>query len=414
MNTMKNTREHDARLNRRSFLTGGLGLVGGAGLLAPSARAGMRLLGSPGESRTLVLIQLTGGNDGLSTIVPHGDDEYHRARQQTHIDTAELHKIDDYIGFHPDLKRMHGRFNEGGLAVVQGVGYAGPNRSHFKSREIWHAADLRGRAAGDGWVGRLCDDAWAESLLPELTVHIGRNVPYALHSRSHAPVAFDSPEIYRWFGDRATQAALESDRLAARRKKSDGSVLGRLRRVMDDAQDSSSRIRGAIADYRTDVEYPASDLSEILRRVAALLDARLGTRVITVDFGGFDTHASQKPAHADLMRELDGALDAFMNDIARHQAGKDTVVMAFSEFGRRVQENGSAGTDHGKAGPVFLAGEPVRGGLFGEHPSLTDLDQGDLRFGVDFRQAYASVIHWLGGDPDAVLGAHHDSMPFLG
>lgn len=398
-------------MNRRSFLTASLGAFGGASLLANPATAGLRLWGTGDrtDDRTLVLIQLDGGNDGISTLVPYGDDAYYRVRKSTKVEPKALHRIDDFVGLHPHLKQLARRYGEGEVAIVQGVGYPNSNRSHFMSREIWHTADLRGRAAGHGWIGRLCDSAWSDSTLPELTVHVGENPPYSLQSPTHPPIVFNSPDSYRWLGDRSAAGALagEGDRKGA-------SVLERLRGVMNDAQASSRRVLRAIREYETDAPYAGHKYAQALKGVAALIDAGLGSRVLSVTMGGFDTHAHQKGAHSDLMKNLDRELHAFMTDLERSEAGRNTLVVVFSEFGRRVQENGSGGTDHGKAGLMFALGKPVKGGLYGEYPSLTDLEGQDLRHNVDFRRSYATAIEWMGARTEDVLGESWEPVPFAG
>jgi uncharacterized protein (DUF1501 family) len=369
------------------------------------------LFGGPAseDERTLVLIQLNGGNDGLSTLVPFGDDAYYRVRKATRLEPDALHRVDDYVGLHPSLAHLARRYQEGQVALIQGVGYPGSNRSHFKSREIWHTADLRGRAGNDGWIGRLCDQAWAASTLPELSVHVGQNLPFSLYSPLHPPVVFNTPDSYRWLGDEGAAQVLDS---SGDRRSS--SVLERLRGVMADARSSSARILRAIREYETDVEYAGNRDAQALKHAAALIDARLGSRVLSVVIGGFDTHANQKADHSALLRLLDRALESFLSDLQRSEAGRKTLVLAFSEFGRRVKENGSGGTDHGKASLMFALGKPVAGGLYGEYPSLTDLDDQDLRFNVDFRRAYATAIEWMGGDARETLGAAFEPVPYLG
>ena len=404
----RSTRQDGLALERRDLLRGGLGFLG-ALTLGGGASATVRCLGGPrrADERTLVLVQLSGGNDGLSTLVPYGDDAYFEARKTARVNPAKLHKLDEYRGLHPELGRLAKRYERGQLAVVQGVGYPGPNRSHFKSLEVWHTANLAGRSSGPGWVGRLCDEHWRESDLPELSVHLGKSVPYSLSSVDHPPVAFEVPGTYRWMGDPRDRVGLESG------SSSKGSVLDRLRGVMRDAQASSRRIRHAAAGYRPQVEYPDTDEGRALRTAAALIDGRLGSRVISVEFTGYDTHTDQLSRHNALMEKLDQALGSFLDDLDGRRAGEQALVLVFSEFGRRVKENGSGGTDHGKAGVLFAAGAQVAGGLYGEYPSLTELDEKDLAFGIDFRRVYASAVDWLGGEVEPVLGAGFAPVPFL-
>lgn len=391
-------------LSRRTLLTRGVGALGAASLSAWPA------LASDDDGRddtTLVLLELRGGNDGLNTVVPFADDAYHALRKHTRIKPADVRRIDDYRGFHPALGALSRRYAEGGVAVLQGVGYPNGNLSHFKSLEIWHTADLRGRNGADGWVGRLASTTWPKDTLPERTVHIGPETPYSLSSVTHPPVAFHSPDTYRWLGDRDAESFLGDRGLESGR-----GVLDRVRGVMRDARSSSRRILRSVRRYETRVEYPGTAIARTLRDAAALISSGLGSRVISVRYGSFDTHANQAYDQNDLFRKLDPALDAFLTDLGRTQAGRKTLVLAYSEFGRRARENGSGGTDHGKAGVMFALGAPVEGGLYGEYPSLTDLDQNDLRFGLDFRSAYATAIRHLGGSSELVLGQGFEPVPF--
>ncbi len=435
---MKNRREPQPDRDRRRLLRAGAGVLG-AFALGPTALGGTLARGArpavdaAGRRRTLVLLQLSGGNDGLSTVVPHGDDGYHAAREKLRFEPSEVLQLDDYRGLHPALARLREQFDAGRLALVEGCGYPDPNRSHFKSLDIWHAADRRGRLARTGWIGRLCGAAWPEVRDPNLVVHVGRDVPFSLHSPEHPPASFFAPEGYRWAGDDPQTDAFESsaERAATSESRESGDEpsdsrveepkpgregrLDFLRRVLSDAQDSSDRIRRATALYRPRVDYALNDpFALALRHVAAMIDADVGCRVFSVALEGFDTHSDQRGAHDRLMERLDRGLGAFLEDLESSQAGRDTIVLAFSEFGRRVRENGSRGTDHGVAGPMFVAGHAVRGGLYGAHPSLTDLDSGDLVHTTDFRSVYGTVVErWFGVPHADVLGAEYAPLEFL-
>lgn len=425
-------------IDRRSALLGGASALGALALGPSSAHAAVKLLASrplPRQDapRTLLVLQLAGGNDGLSTIVPYADDAYHAARPTTAIGKDKVLAIDDYRGFSPELKRLRERYDAGQLAVIQGAGYPDPIRSHFKSFDVWHAADPRGRAIPEGWLGRLARVAFEESTNPNLTVHVGGAVPYSLHSATHPPVSFATPTGYRWAGTENEQAALEEaarrdtygnemppdDRLS-RGAKDDPSQepeetnLEFLRQILADGQSSSEAIRRAAASYRTPVDYPTDVLGAALHDIAALVNGDVGSRILSCELGGFDTHTDLSARHARLMNQLDAALGAFLVDLERSDAGRNCVVMVFSEFGRRVAENGARGNDHGTAAPMFLAGPAVKGGLHGEYPSLTDLDAGDLKFTVDFRAVYATVIErWFGVKHQRVLGKHFELLPLL-
>ncbi|HUR28295.1 MAG TPA: DUF1501 domain-containing protein [Planctomycetota bacterium] len=408
--------------DRRQILRGA-GALAGLSLISARAQGAVKLSASPVFAsevpRTLVLLQFAGGNDGLSTVVPFADDGYNAARRATRIAEKDVLRLDDYRGFHPELKRMHAAWQAGKLAVIEGAGYANPIRSHFKSYEIWHTADERGRAAGEGWIGRLVNAAWPDDRDPNLVVHIGKNVPYSVYSLTHPAASFATPTGYKWAGDESERAALEKGgEICEHGEKADekepANNLEYLRKVLRDGQASSEAIRRAAVRYRTKTEYAGDELAQALRDVAALSVGQVGSRVFSLELSGFDTHSDQKNRHDALMRRLDASLPTFLADIAGTEAGKSTLVVAFSEFGRRVKENGSGGTDHGVAGPMFVAGEAVKGGLYGKHPSLTKLDDGDLVHTTDFRSVYATVIEkWFGVDASRVLRAKYPVLPLL-
>jgi uncharacterized protein (DUF1501 family) len=344
-------------------------------------------------------------------VVPHGDDVYGKNRTATRIDAASVLKIDDYRGLHPGLGRLKKIYDDGRLAIVEGCGYPDPIRSHFKAMEVWHTARSRGRSTGGGWIGRICDAAGGDAAA-EFTVHIGANVPYSVYSPTHPAIAFSTPEGYRW-------VATDGDDFAAYREagapETGGkAVLQRLRGVLADAQESSLKIRRAAAGYRPKSEYPPDELGNSLRAAAAVIAAGIGTRVVSVELGNFDSHNNQRRQHDECMRRLDGALGAFLEDLHGTSAGDETVVVTFSEFGRRVKENGSGGTDHGVAGPMFVAGTKVKGGLHGKHPSMTELVDGDLAHTTDFRSVYGTLVEdWLGIDASKVLDAKYPKLELV-
>jgi uncharacterized protein (DUF1501 family) len=390
----------------------------------PRARAGVRLfvpragLGEETAPRTLVLLQLSGGNDGLSTVVPYGDDLYARNRNATRIGAGEVLALDAYRGLHPELKALRRIYDEGRIAIVEGAGYPDPVRSHFKSMEVWHTARAAGRSSGEGWIGRLCDAAWGTSDTAELVVHVGANAPYSLHSTKHPAVSFQTPASYQWVApedeDGAMYRRAAGSPAGSKTKTGGDDVLARLRGVLSDAQASSIAIRRAAASYRPSTAYPDDELGQALRVVAALIDARIGTRVLSVELGGFDSHNDQRRQHDGCMRTLDAALAAFLDDLRGRAAGDQVLVVAFSEFGRRLAENGSRGTDHGVAGPMFVAGSAVKGGLYGKHPSLADLDEGDLVATTDFRSVYGTVVErWFGVVQEKVLGGKYPEIALL-
>lgn len=372
------------------------------------------------EDRVLVVVQLGGGNDGLNTVIPFGSPAYYRGRPSIAVpaprdgtaDRPGALAIDDArgIGLHPNLADFKTLLDDGVASIVQGVGYPNPNRSHFTSMDIWHTAHES--AKGDGWLGRYFDNACAGGPVQDASIAIGRTAPLALHGRVQKPVSFESARLFRWRGSELHPAlAAPYDRInragtldGIEPDLEPGDQLGFLMRTALDTQLSSERIRGAVAKTPL-VTYPRGPLAGQLRLVAAMIRDGMKTRVYYVSLGGFDTHASQAGRHANLLRQVGSALRAFHKDLAAQGNSGRVLTMAFSEFGRRVAQNASGGTDHGTAAPMYLVGDMIRPGLLGEHPSLTDLDDGDLRFGVDFRSVYAAVLEdWMGADAAAVLG----------
>jgi len=402
-------------VNRRSFL--GHGLAGIS--LAATAPSFLSLSSSvfaaeeAKNDRILVVLQLSGGNDGLSTVVPYGDDAYYKMRTNTAIAKKDVLKLTDYAGFNPLLKRMHAMYGDGELAIVQGASYPNPNRSHFKAMDIWHTADKRGRGLDTGWLGRAVDACCPDVDDPNLVVNVGKTVPYALEAKHHKPISFTDPQQYRWAGRDDDKGEFEK----LNRPVTAADQIQWLHRVAVDARTSSTEIRDAARAYRPKAEYPGGGRAQLgtdLRTVAALIKGGVNTRVYYVSFGGFDTHNGQRNRHGQLMTQLDGALGAFWADLKAQGVADRVCVMVFSEFGRRVKENASQGTDHGVAGPMFVLGKSVKGGLLSRHPSLTDLDRGDLKMTCDFRSVYQAILgKWIELDPTKVLGRRYPQIPLL-
>lgn len=407
MNTEEHNRMMDnVGMDRRSLMRGALGL-GGLGLAAQMSPLAAMTPSDPG--RTLVVIQLAGGNDGLNTVVPFEEDAYHKARPVLRVKPESVLKLDDYRGFSPFLPRLHKRYLDGGLAIVEGVGYPNPNRSHFKSFDIWHAASLAGKTSADGWLGRLMQARYGEDVKANRVVHMGDSLPYSVHSGKHPAAAFSSPAAYRWVNGGPATDAME------RPKDQEREALAFLRKSMGAARKSSVALRSTAARYHTPIEYPEEPLGNSLRNCAAIIEAGIGTRILSVEQGEFDTHNNQAPRHRELLSTLDACLSPFLDDLQRSEAGRKTMVLVFSEFGRRVAENASGGTDHGCAGPLFVAGHDIRPGLYGKHPSLDELQDGDLIFNTDFRSVYATAIESCFGVPSRlVLGEEFPVLGLLG
>jgi uncharacterized protein (DUF1501 family) len=358
----------------------------------------------------LVVIQLDGGNDAINTLAPFRDEGYAKNRNALRLAPGSLIKVNDEVGLHPACRPLGALLERGQLAMVPGVGYPNPNRSHFESMAIWHSARLDPEEhAGPGWIGRGLDAGMesdrARAAAAALFIGDG-TPPAALRARRAATSSLDRIEDLvlpeGWGGPASSGPAARGDDLDAY-----------VRRSMLDAYAAADRVaeltrRGPEGD----ASYPGTGLAGRLRTVAQLLKADFGARIFYTVQAGYDTHAGQANTHPALLSELAGAIRAFLDDLAAARLAERVVVLGFSEFGRRVAENGSAGTDHGTAGLIFLAGPDVKGGVHGRVPSLTDLVDGDPKITTDFRCVYASVLdRWLGLPSRPALGAAFEPMP---
>ncbi len=356
--------------------------------------------------RILVVVELAGGNDGLNTVIPYGNDTYYKLRPRLAIRAADVLKLNPRAGLHPSMTGFRALWDQGQLAIVEGCGYPNPNRSHFTSMEYWHTG-VPNAPESLGWVGRFADSFWRQPAAGRI-VNIAERQSLAVQSDRHAPIVFSDPNRYVRAGDPAQESLyrniLERDTVQANR------TLTFLRGIARTAADTSVKVRQAVRDYRTPVSYGSessvSTLSTDLKKVAALIHAGFPTRIYYAGIGGFDTHASQPGAQQGLLMYVADAIEGFCKDLKRIGRSADVAVMMFTEFGRRVAENQSAGTDHGTATPMYIVGEKVRGGFYGAHPSLEELDSnGDLKMTTDFRRVYATMLQeWIGyGDSRAVL-----------
>jgi uncharacterized protein (DUF1501 family) len=328
------------------------------------------------DSTVLVVLQLEGGNDGLNMIVPYADDAYYKARPKIALPADQVIKLDDAAGLHPRLTAFSELYGEGHLGLIQGVGYPNPNRSHFRSTEIWQTASDADHNRNNGWLGRYFESCCRGSD-PAVGVAIGGQTPQAFGSPRPGGMAISNPEQFRYM--------MSSDRILEITRKTKSSV-----------------------------DYPRTQLGNSLNLVSRLIAGGLPTRVYYVSQGGFDTHANQISSHDRLMGDLNGALASFVADLKAQRNFDRVMLISFSEFGRRVAENASGGTDHGTAAPLFVLGGGVKPGLHGIQPSLTDLQDGDLKFTTDFRSVYATVLEkWLGAPSGEILGRTFPLLPFI-
>ncbi len=375
------------------------------GFLARTARAAR----PEKDGRVLVVIQLDGGNDGVNTVVPFQDEGYARYRKVLRLPTDRLLRIAGGVGLHPAMGGAAKLLESGRLAIVQGVGYPNPNRSHFASMAIWHTARLDpDERTGWGWLGRGLDSSGEKAGQPSALFIGSGTPPVALRGRRSATASLERIEDFTL--DATISAGAPPFAGPARRTISPPLYAGR----PSMRTPPPTGWRRSNVPRNSDVRYPETELGEKLALVAQLLKGGLMARVFYAGQASYDTHAGQAPAHARLLSELAGGLLAFLDDLAAAKLADRVAVLCFSEFGRRVAENGSGGTDHGTAGPVFLAGPGVKAGLIGTTPSLLDLQDGDLKMAIDFRRVYAAALEsWLGIPAKSALGGDFDPVPLF-
>jgi uncharacterized protein (DUF1501 family) len=437
-------------IDRRAFLKRGAILVG-AGLVVPTFLAETARVLGPGSAqgrmpaaalpagvgavvegvpvaatprkqadpsrRILVVLQLAGGNDGLNTLIPYGDPLYYQARPTLAVAPERVLPLDGNVGLSPLLKSLKGRYDQGQVAVVQGVGYPNPNRSHFRAMDVWQTA-VAERTEPTGWLGRYLQ-ACACGLENHLeAVCLGPTVQKSFWTELTLVPAISSLAAFQYGSPRANPAARSYEvqalrsALAQTRDRPEEEFLRQSTLI---ALDDAEVLARVTQSYQTPVAYPPGYLGESLKSIVQVIAGDVGTRVFFATLGGFDTHAGQAVQQERLLSELDGSIEAFLQDVERIGRLDDVMLMTFSEFGRRVLENGSTGTDHGTAEPMFIVGGGVQGGLHGSCPTLADLDEGDLKYTTDFRSVYGSVLtDWLGTPAtEQVLGGTFPPLPLV-
>lgn len=374
-----------------------------------------------GNSNLLVIIQLNGGNDGLNTVIPYGNGLYYDARPKLAVPPTDVLVLNDQLGLHPKCTSLKRLYDAGRVAIVQGVGYPNANRSHFRSTDIWMTANPD-TVEKTGWLGRYLDESIARFHGVKLpAANIGGTLPLTLVGEKVVVPSIASLESYQFLTD-ARYPQEREQRLqlfrAINGQPFENAYVEYLAQTGIGAQQSAAELQTAVKKYHSTVEYPKDPFAQGLRLIAQIIAGGIGTQILYVTIGGFDTHAEQNTArvnHPMLLDTVDKGLDAFYQDISQMGVADNIVMMTFSEFGRRVRENGSLGTDHGTAAPMLILGNRVKGGLHGEHPSLTKLDDNsDLIYTVDFRSVYATILEdWLGADAQAVLGRKFEKLGFI-
>ncbi len=408
--------------SRRTFLSSSLsvavlgGLVPNSFLRAAQAQTISQSANQLGDDKVLVVVQMGGGNDGLNTIVPWSDDNYHRVRPTIRIGEKDVLRIDDRIGLNPAMSGLMELYKEGHLAIVQGVGYPNPDRSHFRATEIWETGAPT-KFVSTGWLGRYLDtqqSANAKANNPFEAVTLTDVIPAALIAQHVDVPAIGTLNAFNYNTGRDAASRTSAGQLFDGARPGQSPYLSMLENTARLAFHGGDLLRSKIAGYTPAVKYPSDNFSKQLQLAAQLIGSRTGTRIIFVALGSFDTHVGQRAQQDRLLGYMSSGLLAFYRDLAAHGHANRVLTMTFSEFGRRVAQNAGNGTDHGTAMPLFVIGQGIKGGVYGQHPSLTDLDNGDLKFNTDFRAVYATVLDkWLGRSPDAILFGSYKPIAFV-
>ncbi len=368
---------------------------------------------SVSNDNILVVIQMSGGNDGLNTVIPVGNDAYHKARPVIGLKEKDgLFKLNDDLSLHRGLKAMKEMYDQGQVAVINGCGYPEPNRSHFQSMAIWHTADPKGSGAHGGWLGHYLDHM-VRGTNHLTAINIGAELPQALVNDGPPVASITTLDEFRIRTDPATMFDSDMEQKIIRdlnNVRDASPALKFLSRQATNAIISSEKIRDVTEAYKPDAEYPGG-LGQQLKTIAQIISGNFGTKVYYCQIGGFDTHSNQPGQQEQLFNQLAMGIQAFMKDLTAKGLTNKVTIMTFSEFGRRIGQNDSNGTDHGTAGPMFVVGGKVKGGLHGRYPSLTDTDEGDLKYTTDFRRVYGTLLEsWLNADSAQVLGNRFEPL----
>ena len=370
------------------------------------------------RDRSVVVIELQGGNDALNTVIPYESGLYYDFRSGVGIPQTDVLKLDHELGFNPSLAPLKGLWDEGKVAIINGIGYPNPNRSHFRSRDVWYTAESE-KIGADGWLGATIRDLDPRGENVLTGVNFGRGLPRAMLCKGVPVASVGNLETYGLMPDiqdeTARRHALEAFSRIYGPAESKDTVAQVLGETGSNALRGADRLRTAPELYSSTVEYADSPISQSLRNVARVMSADLGTRIFYAQHGSFDTHSNELQAHAKLWTDVSTAISDFSADLEEHGLADDTLIMVFSEFGRRIRDNGT-GTDHGSGGVAFVIGGSVEGGLYGEYPSLRPEEQseGDLHFTNDFRSAYATILdRWLGLDPVPIVHGNYEQFSFV-
>ncbi len=369
-----------------------------------------------GKDPVLVVIQLTGGLDFMNTLIPYTEGVYYDSRPTVGIPREVMLPINDTLAFHPSASRLKDLYEAGNVAVIQGIGYENSSRSHFRGMDIWHTCEPL-KIATEGWIARLIREIDPQSRDPLTCVSIGRGLPRALAGQGVTATSVGDLDNYGLMTSVQAKDEREADLDLFKRMYTPaigaGLVMDYLAQTGRDVLKGADRLKEAPGKYTTNVEWGSNPIAKSLRDVARVHTAGLGTRIFYTQHAGYDYHSHEPLNHGRLLGELCGAISDFLQDLRDHDAADEVTILVFTEFGRRIVDNGS-GTDHGSGGGAYIIGEQVKGGLYSEYPSLLRknwLNDEDLRHTIDFRGIYGTVLEqWMGVDPVPIVGGQYEQV----
>ncbi len=396
--------------SRRSFLKQS-SLIAAGSVFAPCFVTDFTRQFEAYTGKRVVIVQLSGGNDGLNTVVPYRNDVYYQKRPQLAIAKKDVLKLTDDLGFNPAMSGMRSLFDEGLLTVINNVGYPNPDRSHFRSMDIWHTASNTDEIWSTGWLGRYLDASCHNCESPHAILELDDKLSLAMKGEGLNGLAMSDVKS---FLKRVGQAKVDKLVSFNGELAHQDTNLGYLYKTLVETNQSAEHIRQKIKRYKTSTTYPKNRFAKDLKTIAELIGSGMETSVYYASMAGFDTHVAQKGKQERLLRVYSDAMKTFVDDLRQNNLLKDTLILTFSEFGRRVGQNGSGGTDHGTANNLFVIGESVKPGVYNQSPNLTDLDNGDLKFETDFRRVYATVLDkWLGTSSQTILKREFKPLNFI-
>ena len=403
------------KISRRNILKAGLGL---SVALLDSTQL-LNVLAKPQANKTknvLLVIQLLGGNDGLNTIIPYGDGKYYDLRPRIGIRQNEVIQINNQIGFHPSLEKFAKLYQDKQLAIIQGVGYPNPNLSHFRSLEIWQTA-YPNSIASTGWLGRYIDEtASDDNLFPGINLDLA--LPKSLSANKIIVPSIANFPDFKFNVDshfqNDEQSQIQAFKSIYKNFRTKNSDLNLIKHTGIGALESTFKIPDMVANYKILTTYPNNEFANKLKYIACLIANNCESSIYNLSLSGFDTHANQAYQQANLLKNLSDSLYAFHQDLEAHKVSDNVMTLIFSEFGRRPSQNDGQGTDHGTSQPVLIIGSKIKGNLYGQYPSLSNLDSGNLKHDLDFRSIYATILDkWLNADSQAILGRNYEILPFV-